>query len=231
MRQLHKLYLENAWFFRGYLLFLLIGGGLLAQMETGDMVLWFSARRSEPANLLFTFATQLGEPIAFIGVLFLLSGIALRPALYLPVLGFCVTVVAFLAKKAFRHSRPLAYFEDAGLAAQLVLVPGVEVHSGATSFPSGHTMAGFALFAFLAFALPYKKWAGLACLALAAAVGLSRVYLAQHFFKDVYFGSFLGVALSASCYLLMQRPKKQWLDLNLWQALRSLRKGELPGAS
>jgi membrane-associated phospholipid phosphatase len=72
------------------------------------------------------------------------------------------------------------------------------------SFPSGHTTGAFSFFAFLSCMLPskYNYWAIL-FFALALATGYSRVYLAAHFFVDVYVGSIIGTSLSfAVCMLL-----------------------------
>jgi membrane-associated phospholipid phosphatase len=126
-----------------------------------------------------------------------------------------VSVISYLSKSFFAHDRPFAYFEKLGIAGQLNLVEGIKVHSGATSFPSGHTMAGFALFAFMAFCAPNKKTTGALCFLLALIVGLSRIYLTQHFFKDVYLGAFMGVVIAMFWYYLQYLPKMGWLDNSL----------------
>jgi membrane-associated phospholipid phosphatase len=59
------------------------------------------------------------------------------------------------------------------------------------SFPSGHTMAAFGLYAALAFYA--KKWyQAFGLFFLALLVGYSRIYLSQHFLVDVIFGAMLG---------------------------------------
>ncbi|MEZ5047512.1 MAG: phosphatase PAP2 family protein [Chitinophagaceae bacterium] len=62
------------------------------------------------------------------------------------------------------------------------------------SFPSGHTFGAFSFFFFLTYLIPQKNpfWQ-LLFFILALATGLSRIYLGQHFFKDVYVGSILGI--------------------------------------
>lgn len=212
---LRRLLMDNRWFFSGFFQFLVFGAFLLALMQTGDFVWFFNDRRAPWIDLLFVYGTKLGEPVGFIlgaiGLLFL----RLRYTLALPLLGLTVSVVSFPLKQFFSHNRPLAYFRQLDLDELLLFVEGVKVHSGPSSFPSGHTMAGFALFAFLALCTPSKKWGGLIFFLLALLVGLSRIYLTQHFFKDVYFGGTIGVLLAIGWYYLQALPKAKWLDWRL----------------
>lgn len=212
MTSLSELWRSNRWFFSGLSQFLLFGAILLLLMETGTFVWFFSRHRSAVLDFLFVYGTQLGEPIGFIAAALMLLFIKFRHVIVIPFLGFSVSVISHFSKSFFAHDRPLAYFEKLGIASQLQLVEGVQVHSGATSFPSGHTMAGFALFAFVAFCSPNKKLGGVAFFILALIVGLSRIYLTQHFFKDVYLGAIMGVAIALVWYYLHLLPKAAWLD-------------------
>ncbi len=65
------------------------------------------------------------------------------------------------------------------------------------SFPSGHTTGAFSFFCFLACTMPikYKFW-GILFFILALSTAYARVYLAAHFFKDVYFGSIIGTVVA-----------------------------------
>lgn len=75
----------------------------------------------------------------------------------------------------------------------LYLVPGVDVHS-MNSFPSGHTAAGFAFFAFVSMAFFKSKRRYQVLMAvLAVFVGYSRMYLSQHFMEDVVVGALVGI--------------------------------------
>jgi len=76
------------------------------------------------------------------------------------------------------------------------------VGAGGFTFPSGHTTTatlGYGLIALLVVALfpAARRWAVLAAVVLAAAVGLSRVYLGVHWPTDVFGGWALGVACLA----------------------------------
>lgn len=79
------------------------------------------------------------------------------------------------------------------------------------SFPSGHTTSAFALLIFLTvFIFPKNnKVVGL-LFAMAIMVGISRLYLAAHFFKDIYLGSIVGFSIAILVILGYQlfAPKK-----------------------
>ncbi len=84
------------------------------------------------------------------------------------------------------------------------------------SFPSGHTTAAFTFFSILAFALVKRRFQVLA-FTLAAAVGVSRVYLGQHYVNDVVAGASIGLILTAILYI-MANPylaKIPWLNKQL----------------
>lgn len=208
----------NQWFFIGFLLFILAGGGALLLIPQGEAVLWFSARRTDWWNLFFTYTTMAGEESGYLVVALGLLLVRYRSAIAIPVLGLLVTLVTAFAKNLFRHPRPVAWFEAQGLDDTLTFVEGVRVNmSQVSSFPSGHTMAGFALLAFLAFVLPHRRWVGLLCLVIALLIGVSRIYLVQHFLKDVYLGGILGVVCGVGMYFLHLLPgrtngRQRWWD-------------------
>lgn len=208
----------NRWFFLGFFVFLLIGAAALLFIPQGDEVLWYSERRTPFWNTFFTWVTMAGEEYGYVVVGLALLLVRYRSAIAIPVLGVVVTLITAFAKNLFRHPRPVAWFEARDLDGTLTFVEGVRVNvSQISSFPSGHTMAGFALFAFLAFVLPRRRWASLCCLSVAVGIGLSRIYLVQHFLKDIYLGAILGVACAVAVYFLHLLPGsrksgKQWWD-------------------
>lgn len=86
--------------------------------------------------------------------------------------------------------RPIAFFDE---NISLNIVDGVDIHSSNT-FPSGHTTTGFALFAILFIVINNRGiLVSTILFLLAFLVGLSRVYLLQHFVIDVYFGAIFGL--------------------------------------
>jgi membrane-associated phospholipid phosphatase len=103
--------------------------------------------------------------------------------------------------------RPKMHFES--LNQPIQLPQGVEVHLQ-HSFPSGHTIGAFAFFYLLTGIFP-SKYGGLVFLFMAALVGFSRIFLAQHFPVDVLAGSFIGVA---SAELWRKYFTKNWVVNN-----------------
>ncbi len=92
--------------------------------------------------------------------------------------------------------RPYSYFKSSDF--QWHLVKGVEMNEY-NSFPSGHTAAAWFCFVWVALLIK-KPWAGVLAAFLAAGVGVSRVYLFQHFPVDVAFGALIGIICSSFFY-------------------------------
>lgn len=189
----------------------LLGGIPLLLAEQGDLLIQLNEQRSPGADLFFRWFTKVGEGYGYLVVFLLLLVYKRRAAWGVPLLGIAVSLVAWIGKTLFHHPRPYLYFEQQGLLAQLDLIPGVEMHKGFTSFPSGHTMAAFALFSFLAFCFPRKPWLSITCFCIALLVGVSRMYLVQHFFEDVYLGAILGVGLGIMAYSILNQIEQKLL--------------------
>lgn len=190
---------ENKFFFLGFLLFLLPSLFLLMQIETGDVIMYFQERRTEDWTYFFSIVTQFGEEIPYFIAFFLFLYFRnLREALFIGFTGAAVGIVGSLLKLYFSHPRPKLFYEKKGLFHTFDFPDWLHIHYGYTSFPSGHTMSGFALFAVIAFFLPKKKGFALLMLLFAIGVGFSRIYLFQHFLKDTVSGAFVGVLLAMS---------------------------------
>lgn len=167
-------------------------GSLWFPKET--LTLFLAQHRSSFGNIFFDFATKLGEwyPIVPIFV-FLIFKKDWRNTLTLSVLVSGVMGLAGTLKVYFHHDRPELFLQYNGNRLhELGNIPGVEFLSGSGSFPSGHTLAAFALYTALCFYFQSHKWAFL-WLVPAVLVGISRMYLGQHFLEDVVFGAILGV--------------------------------------
>ncbi len=98
--------------------------------------------------------------------------------------------------------RPLGYFRNLGMQHVIHFVAGVKVHH-AVSFPSGHTTGATFAISFIALVVNNKKFSWLLAF-LAITVGISRVYLAQHFLVDIYFGFLFGMLSSVLALLFVQ---------------------------
>ncbi|WP_461642845.1 phosphatase PAP2 family protein [Labilibaculum euxinus] len=101
-------------------------------------------------------------------------------------------IVTFVFKKILFADamRPLFFLYDK----QLRFPIGMEEHFK-HSFPSGHTMTIFAI-AFILFWIYKNSRVATINFTLAVLVGISRIYLFQHFLIDIYFGAILGIAES-----------------------------------
>ncbi|MFT5778817.1 MAG: membrane-associated phospholipid phosphatase [Crocinitomicaceae bacterium] len=99
----------------------------------------------------------------------------------------------------FDASRPVKFIGRESL----YLVPDVSVYTE-YSFPSGHTTATFAFFAFVAFMFPKKPLFQVFCGVMALLVGYSRIYLSQHFLEDVVAGAGLGIICFMLSYLIVR---------------------------
>lgn len=174
---------------------------LMGVFNKGDMILFFAENRTEFKNTFFLYCTYIGE-----GYVYLLATIMLLFSGYSRSLAICLNAVLVLLvsqglKMFFSHERPVRYFSD--LLEQPDLpnyIPNVHLLDGwTTSFPSGHTTSAFAFYSLLAFFIP-NKWIKMLCLLLAALVGLSRMYLVQHFLKDVTTGMMTGFLIALVVY-------------------------------
>jgi undecaprenyl-diphosphatase len=107
----------------------------------------------------------------------------------------CAVVIAWrldnVVKEIVERPRPPAVLDDLT----------VREASGGWGFPSGHTALAFALAAVLHPVLPPKlRWVPWA---LAACVGIARMYVGVHFPMDLVGGATLGIAIGAAAALLV----------------------------
>ena len=209
---------DNRWYFSAFLLFLIVGAIFLFQIEQGDSILYFSERRASLSDLFFLYFTKMGEEIIYLSLLISFLFVNYRVAIVIPLTGVLVTIVSLSTKAFFAHDRPAPFFKQLGNFDSIQLVEGAELLLGKTSFPSGHTMSAFAIYGLLAFLLPKKRFVALALFAAALLVGISRIYLVQHFLKDIYAGAILGTLLAMVIYLVQNRwrvPETAWYNRSL----------------
>lgn len=207
---------DNSWFMIPALLFFNIGLLLLYFVPYGYEILYLNDFRYEPFNSIFQCVTLLGEVYAYI-----ICGVAAlfwryRFALLIALVGLITLPTVFAIKKYFSIDRPITFFRQQALEHVVVTVPGVALNSGPTSFPSGHTMAAFALYGIVTLILGQKqrRW-GLALSLLAALVGVSRVFLVQHFLVDILVGAVLGLGVTWLVWRFDQTSffqNMKWLD-------------------
>lgn len=161
----------------------------------GSFLLLISDYRSANLNQFFGIVTQFSEELVFIiltaGFLF----IRFMSSMLIGLSGIFSMISSSILKTIFGFPRPYAYFEELGRAAEYQVIEGIEPYTAFSSFPSGHTMAAFALFGILSF-MSKKNWQKVMFLFIAVLVGFSRIYLGHHFLEDVLMGSALGLIIA-----------------------------------
>lgn len=187
---------DAPWFFIPVLIAWIFALVFAYEVPYGYEILHLNPWRYEPLNTVFRFMTHLGEVYGFIVAGIFLLFIRYRYTLMILVAGLLNIPIAYILKDQVGTLRPLTWLEQGDLIDQLVRVPDVELASGFTSFPSGHTIAAFTLFSLLALMSQGRdaRW-GLVCAILAILTGFSRIFLAQHFLADVLGGSMIGLFL------------------------------------
>ncbi len=193
---------ENNWFMIPVSLFLGIGIALAIMVPYGDEILYFNDLRREPFVSVFRFLSWCGETWVWVIVGLAALFWRYRFTLLIALTGLIIPFV-FVIKDKVGTDRPITYFQKTGKADQVVTVPEVSLNRGQTSFPSGHTMSAFGLFSLLALIAGRQSKKRVLLLAiLAIAIGLSRVFLVQHFLVDVLGGAFLGMVVSGFVWWL-----------------------------
>ena len=204
--QKHPYSSNNPWFLIPFIAWVVLGG--IAQLYFSERSLFEVVNTNHTAYLdtIMVYITRMGEGIfGSVILLVLLTFRGFRNWWYFSAAFLCNVIPALLTpaiKSYVNAPRPLNVFKD---ATWIHALPHWE-RLLERSFPSGHTCAGFSLFCFLAFILtPKYKWIGLVFFVIAMAVGYSRIYLAAHFFLDVYVGSIIGVIFTILVVAIMRR--------------------------
>ena len=189
------------------LIYLVTGAVLLLLIRHGEGVLWLNERHTAFGDLFFKYWTFLGDGLV-LGILALLM-------LFLHYYRFLLLMIAIAFQTAFVHlfkqwlaagePRPKTFFADQ--LGQLNFVEGVKVNAF-DSFPSGHTASGFTLVFFLVLSVK-NETLRLALFIGAVLVGISRIYLLQHFMVDVYVGSLFGMLSVWIAWRIMDRYKNR----------------------
>jgi membrane-associated phospholipid phosphatase len=164
-------------------------------------------------DYVFRFITYLGDAsYAVVLLLFLLYKKPFKWA-FVFTLGFAFHaffVHVFKQWLAHGELRPYGYYLSLAQIDQFHWVEGISMKV-MNSFPSGHTATVFFFASFFACYLR-NKWANIVLLALAFAAAISRVYLGQHWFIDIYAGSLFGIASSVLAFWIVWVFPKNWHD-------------------
>jgi membrane-associated phospholipid phosphatase len=183
-------------FFIGYLFILIPGLTLLAvEGRAGSFLALNSFHRQWLDNFFINY-TYFGDGLFAVILSFLFFFVFKKRKLGLTLLiaYACTGILAQIIKPIVESPRPETYFAPQWLP---FFIKGV-IHTGVSSFPSGHTVSAFAVATVVALTTK-NKWLHILLLLLAMQVGFSRIYLSQHFLIDVLAGSFIGVLGGILC--------------------------------
>jgi len=182
-----------------WLLLVIIGSIVVIATDKGDSIRFFNQFYNDTSVPVFTFFTHLGEWVGIvIPFLYFLFFKPLKYQVGFILVALLTLVLVYFFKQIVYPDaiRPIVFFEQQ--LVDIVNRPEITLNRKHT-FPSGHTTAGFAYFFYAALCAD-KRVFQLLFLALAFMVGLSRIFLIQHFVSDVVAGSVLGVAIASIMY-------------------------------
>ena len=194
-------------FFVLYFTFLIVGGYLLFVYSKSSIHIYFNQYNSVVSDVFFKYLTHVGDGLGVVlaGLLFLIFK-SKRAGLQIWLSGILGGILSqFMKHLVFgQTSRPARFF---GEVKPVVLhyVEGVEMNY-VNSMPSGHTTAAFAMCLSIAF-IYQKRQVDSAMFILALLIGVSRIYLSQHFLEDVYMGSIVGVLSAIVIASWLYSPK------------------------
>ncbi|GAB5525597.1 MAG: hypothetical protein Roseis2KO_34690 [Roseivirga sp.] len=172
-------------------IYLVVLGMITVLTDHGDVVLWINARHTVQGDFFFKYWTFLGDGVilAVVALYFLFTHLW---RFYFMLLSIALQTVFVHIFKQWLYAgepRPKTFFEDQ--IDQLNFVEGVTVR-GYDSFPSGHTASAFVLGMVLIWISRNLYWRFVLFVS-AILVGISRIYILQHFARDVFFGSIFGI--------------------------------------
>jgi len=187
-----------------FVLWVVLGGLALVFFNKEQLFSLFNIHHSSFGDEFMYYMSMLGEgPFSALVLMMMLGLRKLRNWWYFTAAMLTNALSALLTqgvKSLVNAPRPLNYFHDAAWVH--ILPDWPRLYS--RSFPSGHTCAAFALCSFVSFLLPpkHRGWSVL-LFVVALLIGYSRMYLAAHFFLDVYVGSILGTLFTMAMLALM----------------------------
>ena len=176
-----------------------------------NFLYWLEGLRTPILDRLMSLITHLGDETVFLVLALLLLWCVDKKRGYLfLIVGFVGIITNQLLKLSFRILRPWeldADFKPVGNAVD---------RAGGYSFPSGHTQNVTDSFGCIARSAK-KNWLRIACMAIIALVGFSRMYLGVHTPLDVLVSLGIGALLVLVAYPLLDKAlshqKGAWILL------------------
>ena len=215
---------ENAIFIGLSLILVAVLGLALLYIPQGELHLLLCDRHTPARDIFYRYYTHVAEWFPYV----VCVGLLLFSSIGNGVFASSAMILSALSTQVLKHiinaPRPVTWFEMFMPETQLPLVEGVKMNLW-FSFPSGHTTSFFAL-AFVACILftshpriprLASSLAQIVLFALATLGGYSRIYLSQHFAKDVFAGILVGTLITIVCYAIFNRfEDKKWYNYRVF---------------
>lgn len=206
--------------------YLLSFGFLIIKFPKGELELYLNQFCNIEFDYFFKYYTHVGDGWFYTFFVFVLIFIRLDFAFFATfAISFSTIIVQTLKNTLFyKWPRPVRFLPKETI---LHFVEGVEINQFNT-FPSGHTATAFCMAGvifFISFNIKNSFWKILLqVFAFFAAffVGISRVYLMQHFVIDTFFGTIFGFLAALLAYFIFVLPIKKsenWLKKPLYKLI------------
>jgi len=192
-------------YFIAFFVSLIIGFIYAASFEKSHLLFYFADNRSAMWNYFFIYITRVSEWIGYLIFTIILLFVHYGKTMFLMVNALLSGIAALSLKWFFSRPRPAIELHEQNLMEAFIQVHDIALHTGLTSFPSGHALAGFALCTYLALISKPRVITLFAFLMLAWAIGLSRVYLGHHFFEDIVAGAITGFLVGLCAGILYRK--------------------------
>lgn len=191
----------------------MVAGGILLLTFSKQQLFQFINTHNTPLyDTIMYQVTIMGQGEVIIPILMLPLAIPAYRNWWYFTTAFMCNVIPLVIQRSMKYwfdsPRPLAIFNHADWIHVLPDWP-VFLHR---SFPSGHSEGAFSFFCFLSLLLPPRlRGFGFLFFLLALGVCYSRVYLAAHFFSDIYVGSLIGTVLTTIIFIIMHSFKYRFV--------------------
>jgi len=206
---------ENKTFFIPCILLFLFGSYPLVVFDNVSLFLQLNCFHNPFFDHFFYYITFLGSSTMY--VLLMAAFVVMKLSnriLLIGISSFVVmsAVVQFMKRVVFFDQlRPIALIPT-GMPLHLVegIVPDTHL-----SLPSGHAATIFTAVCLIHLLVPKKSvWGSILLLVGAAVVAYTRVYLCQHFYRDIYVGAWVGTWATIVVYraLINWQASSAWLD-------------------
>lgn len=176
----------------------------LLQSIDGGILLWIqNVVRQDWLNPLVCFYTHLGDA-GLLWIVLCALMLLFKSTRKAGAVGLAALAIGFLCTNVtLKHlvGRPRPWLDVAGLSYLVV-------EGDPNSFPSGHTCSSFAA-AMAWWQFVPKKWMKGTGMAMAACMGLSRLYVGVHYPSDVLAGCLVGLLSGWLACILCRRITRQ----------------------